>query len=95
MMTTTEVIAFLKTTRHALRLDAVRTPGNGYLFDPVVLGRMDGGVEQLDGPDLTSVSLPSPRLLKPGFSHCEQCYSLPKTSTKATEIGRASCRERV
>ena len=82
MMTTTEVIAFLKTTRHALRLDAVRTPGNGYLFDPVVLGRMDGGVEQLDGPVLTTVSLPYPRLLKPGFSHCEQCYSLPRHQPK-------------
>jgi excisionase family DNA binding protein len=43
-MTTTEVIDLLRTTRHTLcawartgKIPAVRTPGNGYLFDPVAL----------------------------------------------------------
>ena len=44
MLTTTEVIAFLQTTRHTLcswvwagKIPAVRLPGNSYAFDPVTL----------------------------------------------------------
>ena len=44
MLTTTEAIALLRTTRHTLcawvragKIPAVRTPANSYIFDPVAL----------------------------------------------------------